>query len=369
MVDIGGSFCKVTFQQVNLNSPPQIKEFLLAQGWVPKEYTEKGSPKMSVKNQKQETVPCPSLLEINSHLGHLIGKRAVLRHRAQMIFNMNKKHELKGLINQVRADQRIEAGAITNSTNTGRMAHRGIVNIPKPKDKLWKSGIQLRELFVVPESRIMMGVDADGLEARMEAHACYRYPGGEEYAFDLIDGDVHEKNAVFFGTDREGAKSPKYALTYGCQPPKLAETIGCSLSKARKMHKSFWAGNTALSGFKKNITKYWTSTGKKYIIGIDKRKISIRSEHSIVNAYFQSTGSIVVKVAALFLDKWLRQKGMKAQQIIIYHDEVEYEVPPEEREELDQLARKAFQKAGEFLNIRVPVTGTPKWGKNWKEVH
>jgi DNA polymerase-1 len=361
MPDIGGPFCKVSFEPTNLNSPEQMKAFLLTQGWKPTSYTGKGSPQLTEDSYDS----------IKGELGQLIAKRAVLKHRAQMIFNITKKGELKGFLNTVRADGRIEAGAITNATNTGRMAHRNLVNVPKPKDiGLWPSNTQLRELFIVPEGKLMMGIDADGLEARMEAHACYPYRGGKEYAHELIDGDIHAKNAKVFGTDRDGAKSPKYALTYGCQPPKLAETLGCSVEKATKLFNGFWRANTALSDFKKRITQYWKEVGKKkYILGIDGRKIWIRSEHSIVNAYFQSTGSITVKVAALFLDKWLRKAGLKSQQVIIYHDELEYEVYPEEKEEVDRLARKAFEKAGEYLKIRVPVTGSPSWGKNWKEVH
>lgn len=370
--EIAGSFCRVSFEQINLNSPDQMKAFLLSRGWRPREFTDKGSPKMTVKNTYGETVPCPSLLEIEDVIGRLIGRRSVLKHRAGIIFRIRKKdRHLGGVINEMRADGRIEAGAITNATNTGRMAHRGLVNVPKPKDKdLWPSNIQLRELFIVPEDKLMMGCDADGLEARMEAHSCKPYPGGEEYAFELIDGDVHAKNASFFGTDRDGAKSPKYALTYGCQPTKLAKTVGCSEAKAKKMYDAFWKNNTALKAFKDRITQFWKTKGqKKYIIGIDGRKIWVRSEHSIVNAYFQSTGSITVKVAALFLDKWCRRANMEAQQIIIYHDEVEYELPVHEKEQLEILAKRAFVKAGEYLEIRVPVTGSPKFGVSWCEVH
>jgi DNA polymerase I-like protein with 3'-5' exonuclease and polymerase domains len=368
---VSGSFCKVSFAQVSITSPVQVKEFLLEQGWKPREFTPKGSPKMTVKNQYQETVPCPSLDEIDTPVGQLLARRGKLKHRVGIIFGIRKKdHKLTGVLNLMRSDGRVEAGAMTNATNTGRMAHRGIVNVPKPKDKLWKSGIQLRELFIVEEGKLMMGIDADGLEARMEAHSCLPYRGGEAYAYDLIDGDVHAKNAVFFGTDRDGAKAPKYALTYGCQPAKLATTVGCSLAKAKRMHRQFWGGNTALSGFKDAITKYWKGKGEsKYIKGIDGRKIWIRSEHSITNAYFQSTGSITVKVAALFLDKWLRQRDMDSQQLICYHDELEVEVPPEEKEIVAELSAKAFVKSGEYLKLRVPVTGTPKFGNNWKEVH
>ena len=358
---VSGPFTRVGYEETNLNSPTQIKAFLLTQGWIPDEWTPKGSPKLTESSY-------PS---IRGELGQLVSKRAVLKHRAQMLFNVNKNGELKGLLNLVRDDGRIEAGAMTNGTNTGRMTHRGLVNIPKPKDRgLWPSEVQIRELFVVPEGTLMMGVDADGLEARMEAHACYKYEGGEEYAHELIDGDVHSNNMILFETaTRDDAKAPKYALTYGCSVPKLANTLGCSEKKARILFDNFWRGNTALDGFKKAITAFWKSTGRQYIIGIDGRKIFTRSEHSLVNAYFQSTGSIVVKVAAMYLDKWCRERNLKAQQIIIYHDELEYEVPYEEKDIVEQLAKEAFKQAGRFLKIRVPVTGTPKWGLNWKEVH
>jgi len=374
---VEGPFSRVSFEKTNLNAPSQIKDFLLSQGWKPIEWTKptnlhpNGSPKMTIKNSYGETVPCPSLMELNSGLGLAIGKRSVLKHRAGILFGVRKKDsKLTGVINIMRDDGRIEAGAVTNATNTGRMAHRGLVNVPKPKDKdLWPSNRQIRSLFIVPDDKIMMGVDADGLEARMEAHACLPYTGGQAYAYELLEGDVHANNAIIFGTDRDGAKAPKYALTYGCQAERLAHTLGCPIGKARELFNDFWSGNTALSEFKEAITKFWKDTGGKYIIGIDGRRISTRSEHSLVNAYFQSTGSIVVKVAAMYLNKWVKLKCLDAQQIIIYHDELEYEVNPRDQDRVNYLAIKAFEEAGKFLKIRVPVTGSPKWGRNWEAVH
>ena len=390
--DISGPFTRIRYEDINLNSPAQVKDFLLSQGWIPDQWTDKGSPQVTESSY-------PS---IKGELGQLVSKRAVLKHRAQMLFNITKKGELKGLINLVRDDGRIEAGAMTNGTNTGRMTHRGLVNIPKPKDLgLWPSDVQIRELFIVPDGTLMMGVDADGLEARMEAHSCKPYEGGEEYASALIDGDVHsntafnngymnEEELVFYQRHkvdkvplakedehrykildaiREESKAPKYAITYGSGIPGLAKTLGCSIAKSTKIYNDFWNGNTALNGFKKAIVAFWKSTGKQYIIGIDGRRVNIRSEHSIVNAYFQSTGSIVVKVAALYFDRWLREREMITQQIIIYHDELEGEVPIEEKDVVEELAKEAFEEAGKFLKIRVPVTGTPKWGVNWKQVH
>ena len=99
------------------------------------------------------------------------------------------------------------------------------------------------------------------------------------------------------------------------------------------MFEGFWSGNTALKGYKDWITKEWRKN-RGYIVGLDGRKIRIRSEHSIVNAAFQSSGSIVVKLATVLTDMWCRQNGMKATQILHVHDEFSYELPYHEEKQL-----------------------------------
>ena len=661
---VGGPFTKISYLPPNLNSNPQIKDFLLTQGWVPNEYTPKGAPKLT--ESSYET--------IKGDLGVLVAKRATMLHRARMLFNIDKQGKLKGLINLVRSDGRIEAGALTNGTNTGRMRHINIVNIPQPKDDLWPSKRQIRDLFIVPEDKLMMGVDADGLEARCMAHAILPYPGGEEYTKELLDGDIHclsgdtelltprgwlsidkiskdskiiqfdpesdqmkfvqvsdyysykdiptrtfahsqmsvslnhrqlvysnrsskhktiltsdlsftngdlryrtagiieggerldpafiglwvsihddgyitpggevrwefkkqrkidrltslleelklpvkitydkgkgstrfylpkphasqftsfniedfykadvnslkvfiqelqywdgtvrdngaivydstdeefvnhisafaslcgfqssrvrtysrttsygetriwrcvfnlkrkptlsvmsdasytdtvgdvycvtvpsgyiltrrngrtiitgnSVNAAIFGTDRNGAKSPFYALMYGGQIKKLASILGCSNKRAKELFTKFWEQSTALAGFKEAITKYWKRHGSTYIKGIDGRKIITRSEHSLVNAYFQSTGSIIVKLATIYFYQGICNNHIEAHQLIHYHDEFNYELDPRDEDLLRDLAQKSFTRAGEDLNIRVPITGSPIFGKSWTEVH
>lgn len=412
--NVQGPFCRVSFEKPNLNSPAQLKDFLLTQGWVPTEYTEKGSPKLTEDSYDS----------IKGELGQLIAKRAVLKHRAGIVFNINKQGQLKGVLNVLRDDGRVEAAAMTNGTNTGRMTHIApVVNIPKPKDKLWKSGIQLRDLFAVPEGKLMMGIDADALEARCEAAACLNFPGGKEYAKELLEGDVHSATAFKNGgmtqeeykfyyrykvegkelpeDDKEEYerlngvrdfwKSPRYACTYGAQPPKLNKTLGytapkgCNnkcwncppsrkkLCKGYQVHHGFWESNTALAAFREAIVKAWKqrkqSDGTGYIRGIDGRKVWIRSEHSVVNAYFQNMGSVAVKVAALFFDKWLQQRKIDATIVIVMHDEYETECWPGDKKIIKELAEKSFTKAGEFLKIPVPITGTAEFGHNWHDVH
>jgi DNA polymerase I-like protein with 3'-5' exonuclease and polymerase domains len=252
------------------------------------------------------------------------------------------------------------------------------VNVPKAKDKVIY-GKRLRSLFTVPEGRKMMGIDAAGLEARMEAHYCYMFPGGEEYAKELIEGDIHSKNAVAFGyikedgtPDRNKAKSPKYALTYGSQVEGLAETMGLSKQEAQAVFDTFWENNTALSKFRDKVTELWKQRGGKkggFLRGLDGRKLYARSPHSLVNMMFQSAGSIVVKTASVFLDHWIEKEGLDAFRVIHQHDEFQLEYNPECEERLQFLAEKSFRDAGKYWNLNVPILGDVKIGDNWACTH
>jgi DNA polymerase-1 len=366
---VSGPFSKIEWVPFNLNSSQQVKEYLLAEGWEPTTWNVRGGGETTDPTHPEKT--SPKLTEDSygsvegSPVPAMIARYNVLKHRRNTICNIkNPLH--KGWIANVRSDGRLEARAIPQATNTGRYRHSLLVNVPKASDKV-PYGYQMRSLFKVPDGKLMLGCDASALEANMEAHHCYDYTGGHEYARELTEGDIHAKNAALFGTDRDGAKAPKYAMTYGAKPPKIAATLGVSLQEARQLYNAFWDGNTALAEFRDDSTEFWRRN--KYVPGLDGRKIFIRFQHSIVNARFQSSGSIVVKVATLFFNKWIRQRHLDAHQIIHMHDEFQYEIWPKDAELLSELAVKAFEAAGKWLGIKVPITGEAKVGHNWAETH
>ena len=224
----------------------------------------------------------------------------------------------------------------------------------------------------------MLGCDAKGLEARMEAHHCYTYPGGIEYAEAMLgdkDNDVHVQNAKLWGlykpdgsVDRSAAKSPKYALTYGAQPPKLAETMGIYTNEAREYFNKFWEGNTALSGFRDDTLEEWRCSNHT-LLGLDGRLLKSRSAHSLVNLKFQSSGSIIVKWATVKLIEDIKRRKLDAQMVIHYHDEFQFEVGEKDVEKVKELALKAFTDAGLWYKMNVPIEGDVKIGRSWKETH
>ena len=358
---VGGVYTRIKYLQMNLNSNPQVKAYLLTQGWQPTTWNTDAEGNQTSPVLTEDSYASVSHLKLPS----IISERAVLVHRRNMILS-RAAPEHRGWIPNVRSDGRIEARGIPQATNTGRYRHSMVVNVPKASPKVIY-GAELRSLFTVPEGKLLLGCDASGLEARMEAHYCYPLKGGKEYAHELLDGDIHAKNAELFGTDRDGAKAPKYALTYGAQPAKLADTLGISTSEARKYYKAFWEGNTALGQFKDEAARVYEMRG--FLKGLDGRAIKVRSPHSAVNAMFQSAGSITVKLATVLLYEWVQERGLDAHQVLHFHDEFQYEIWPEDVEVMTELAEKAFEEAGKMLNIRVPIVGEVKVGKNWKETH
>jgi len=354
-----GPFTRITYEDCNLNSHSQIKDYLLTQGWTPTEFTEKGSPKLTED----------SFDSVKGDVPEKVTRRNVLLHRLRLIDNTTKSGEEKGLLSLIRKDGRITAAGIPQGTPTGRYRHLGIVNIPRVGSVYGK---ELRSLFVPRAGWLQMGIDAAALEARMEAHYCYTFPGGVEYANELLDGDLHTKNANLFGCTRDVAKGIKYACSYGAQPKKISMTLKCSVAKARRLYNNFWRNSTALAALKEHLTKLWLERGGKeggYLKGLDGRKLFPRSEHSIVNMLFQSAGSIVVKTATVIVDRQVTERRLNAKQMLHFHDEFQYEVHKGSVDELKEVSLNAFIQAGKQFDMNVPIAGEAKVGLNWAECH
>jgi DNA polymerase I-like protein with 3'-5' exonuclease and polymerase domains len=165
----------------------------------------------------------------------------------------------------------------------------------------------------------------------------------------------------------------EHNVTYGCRPEKLCEILSCSKSQAKKYYNAFWDGNTALNGFKEDLELIYNQRGGKnggYLVGLDGRKLSIRSPHAMVNTMFQSAGNIVVKTATcLMWNKWVPQAGLDARLVIHQHDEFQAIVHKKDMDEYIKLGLLAFVKAGEYWKINVPIVGDAKIGRNWGECH
>jgi len=358
---IRGPFSRIEYKPIDLNSSKQVKDYFLSQGWEPTEYNRRKNPDGSW------TTTSPKLTEdsfgtIKGDTGQLVARRNILRHRRNFLQNYTDP-EGKGLLSHC-TEGKVRAQGILCGTPTGRTKHRGAVcNVPGGDAYLGKA---VRSLYGVVDPYVLLGSDLAAIEARVFGHYTFPYDGGD-YARELIDGDIHSKNAKIFGTSRSGAKPIFYMILYGGGVAKAAGMLGVSNKKAKILLDAFWEGNPGLKKLKQVIEDYYHEYG--YIKGLDGRKLFIRQDYKLLNSLVQGAAAVVFKRWGVIANRKLRAAGNSCQQIMAVHDEYSYRVCPDDVPEAILLIREACKEAGEYYNLRVPVTTDSAVGFNWYEVH
>lgn len=256
-------------------------------------------------------------------------------------------------------DGRVATPAIEIGASTNRYRHIGIANIARASSIYGK---EMRSLFGSGEDGLQFGYDFASLEARIQGHYCWKYTGGQELAVSLLaekPNDIHTLTGLKLDIPRSDAKSVNYAILYGSSINKIKKMLGCTLERATEIYNGFWESVPALKELKTAIEAHWEANDKKFVVGIDGRKINIRSKHSILNATFQSAGVIAAKYVNVLSMQYLEKLGhnidpFKSQvsvcEMIAYHDECQLFVKK------DNIKFKTFlnkEDAKEFV-------------KNWK---
>jgi hypothetical protein len=313
------------------------------------------NPTLTVGQEKEID---PNLLAIADKFPHakLVSDYFTYTHRRNSILgggvdpDDDEEEPEKGFLSEPRLelDGRIPTPAGTCDAATSRMKHRRVANISRTSSLYGK---QMRSQFGVDleDGFLQMAFDFDSLEAKMETHAVFKYPGGPEYGVSLTAEKPNDCHSVLaraitemLGREfpRQSAKPVKYGCSYNAQPKRVAKTVGCSLEDGNVIFDAFWLQAAPLKLLKEAMQKYWEGPGqKKFIPAIDKRKLPIRSKGNVINSYLQSAGVICAKRAMVMHDKMLEDEGLLVdffaddwknkdfcQQMIAYHDEAQYEV-------------------------------------------
>ena len=252
------------------------------------------------------------------------------------------------------------------ATNTHRCAHR------KPNLAQTPSDPEFRKLFTASPGQLMVGADLAGIELRMLAHFLGRFDGGR-YADILLNGDIHQVNADAIGVTRRQVKSISYCFTYGGGNAKLGYTFDPQLSeseakkKGAEIRKMFVQAIPGLGELLAAVKK--KASEKGFLLGIDKRPIKVDSPHKALNYLLQSSAAVVAKRWMVINNNNIKSTGLCASQLAFIHDELQYECAPEHAEDLCSSLVYSAAEAGEYYNLRIPISAEAKQGRNWSEVH
>jgi len=264
----------------------------------------------------------------------------------------------------------IHGSVNTNGAVTGRCTHSNpnVAQVPSVRAEF---GAECRELFKARHGYKLVGCDASGLELRMLAHYMAFYDRGE-YAKIVTEGDVHTVNQKAAGLEtRDQAKTFIYALLYGAGDEKIGNIAGGNAQLGQKLKRKFFSSLPALARLQQDVQRKVKHGGE--LIGLDGRKLPIRSSHAALNMLLQSAGAVCMKVALIQLFHLLNglrwQHGREYAFVANIHDEFQAEVTPDKAETFGKLAVEAIRHAGKQLKLNVPLDGEFKIGNNWAETH
>lgn len=310
---------------------------------------------------------------------------------AKRILLEARRRTLTEWLGLVQKDNRIHGKFYGIGAWTGRMAHQepNTANIPNEFDtqgnkKLY--GKEMRSLWRAPRNRLLVGVDAEGIQLRIFAH----YINDPEFTQALVNGkkedksDPHSLNQRILGEvckSRAAAKRFIYALLLGAGHGKLAEILACSLGDAEEALARLLKRYQGFAYLKNDVIPADAKRG--YFIGLDGRPVRILGEtlgarkHLAMSGYLQSGEIVVMKHATL---KWEpKLKDYNSLLVDMVHDEWQTETPNDISIALTVAKMKAdsLREVGEELGLLCPLAGS-YWnddlhdytiGTNWSVTH
>ena len=338
-----GKQLKDKVEVFNVGSRQQIAKRLSSLGVRFDKVTEKGNP--IVDEAVLETIDLPEAKVVSEYL--MLQKRYA---------------QVNSWLEHVKEDGRVHGRVISNGAVTGRMTHQSpnMAQVPASHSPY---GHECRSCWTVPEGKKLVGFDASGLELRMLAH----YMKDEDYTNEIINGDIHTANQRLAGLEsRNQAKTFIYALLYGAGDEKLGSVAGGGRTTGKKLRESFLNNLPSFAALKDRVSE---AAGRGYLIGLDGRKLGVRSEHSALNTLLQAAGAIVMKKALVILDDYAKLWKLDYKIIGNIHDEVQSEVAEKDAEKFGWLAVECLKAAGLEFNLRCPLDGEYKVGTTWAETH
>jgi DNA polymerase-1 len=245
---------------------------------------------------------------------------------------------------------------------TGRMTHSS-PNMGQVPAVYSPYGQECRACWTVPEGYSLVGMDASGLELRMLAH----YMKDEDYTNEILTGDIHTANQLAAGLEtRDQAKTFIYAFLYGAGDSKIGSIVGGTAKVGKRLKEKFLANTPALGRLREQVT---VASGRGYVLGLDGRRVAIRSEHAALNSLLQSAGAIVMKKALCLLVEYANLHKIDFKIIGNIHDEIQTEVKSKDAERFGRLATACVEAAGLHYKLNCPLAGEYKVGKNWADTH
>jgi DNA polymerase I len=355
----------------NLGSPKQLGEILFDQMGLP------GGKKTKTGAWSTDV----SVMESLAAEGHEL-PQAILSWRTYAKLKSTYSDALGAAINPDTG--RVHTSFSLASTTTGRLASSepNLMNIPIRTEE----GRKIREAFVAEPGNVLVAADYSQIELRLLAHIAD--VDALKAAFKRGD-DIHAMTASeMFGVPIDGmdpmvrrqAKAINFGIIYGISAFGLANNLGIGRDEAKtfieKYFEKFPGVKTYMDDKREEVkAKGYVETifGRRaHLPSIKDKNPNMRqfAERQAINAPIQGSAADVIRRAMIRLPAAMEQAGLDARMLLQVHDELVFEVPEEQAEDLIGLVKKVMSGAAlPAIDISVPLDVDAKAGHHWGEAH
>jgi DNA polymerase I len=276
----------------------------------------------------------------------------------------------------IAPDARIHTTFNQTAATTGRLSSNNpnLQNIPIRTEL----GREIRACFVAEPGNLLVSADYSQVELRILAHIA-----GETALEEIFKKgqDVHTATACrVFGVQadqidpgmRSKAKMINYGIVYGLSAWGMADRLDIPQEEADEFIQRYLAGFPAVATFIQETIEQGTEHGyvstlfgrRRQVPELRARRWEMRrqGERFAVNMVIQGTAADIMKVAMVRCDRALAEEGLQSRMVLQIHDELLFEGPAEESEEIGRVARKQMEGAFELdPPLAVDVGIGPDW--------
>ena len=270
---------------------------------------------------------------------------------------------------------RIHTSFVQTGTATGRLSSKNpnLQNIPARS----KLGLKIREAFVAPEGKKLIGIDYSQIELRLLAH----------FSLDSVlvdafkhDKDIHRQTAIaLFGEEdadakRGVAKTVNFGLLYGMGQKKLSDTLGITTKEAKEIIEKYFESFPTVKTYFRSIVDSSKEYG--YVQTLLKRRRYFDYENATpmfraaydresVNSVFQGSASDLIKLSMNKIHKVIKDENLNAKMLLQIHDELIFEVNAEEAEALGERFKEIMEG---IMELNIPLKASMNIGENWGQL-
>lgn len=262
-------------------------------------------------------------------------------------------------------------------TQTGRLSSTdpNLQNIPIRLEE----GRKIRQAFVPSQPGwSIFAADYSQIELRVLAHIA-QDPGLME-AF-REDMDIHTKTASdVFGVPpeevtplmRRHAKAVNFGIVYGISDYGLSQSLGITRKEAAQFIDRYLASFPGVKEYMSDIVREAKEKGyvttllhrRRYLPDITSRNFNLRSfaERTAMNTPIQGSAADIIKLAMINMSERLKKEQLQTKLLLQVHDELIFEVPPEEIEILERIVPEEMENA---ITLDIPLKVDYSFGSTW----